>query len=104
MTCHCYKFWFENQFFKPLENFKLKTKRINYFVYQKLITIIMSIAIGYEYMKDINKRPAPGTLATNIFEMNNDNIEQLKDIHRKTLTDNSNSILSTNMVVIDIDQ
>ena len=80
----------------------------------------MSVAIGCEYMKDINEKLAPETLAANMFgmdkipgqsqinefltRMDNDSIEQLKDIHRKTLTDNSNSILSTNMVVIDIDQ
>ncbi len=107
-------------FFKPLEDFKLKMKKVNYSVYQKLITIIMSIAIGCEYMKDINEKLAPETLAANMFgmdkipdqsqinelltRMDNDSIKQLEDIHHKTLIDNSSSISSTKMLVVDIDQ
>ncbi|WIV13132.1 hypothetical protein [Proteiniborus sp. MB09-C3] len=107
-------------FFKPLEGFKLKMKKVNYSVYQKLITIIMSIAIGCEYVKDINEKLAPETLVANMFgmdkipdqsqinelltRMNDDNIKQLKDIHHKTFINNSGSISSAKMVVVDIDQ
>lgn len=107
-------------FFKPLEAFKLKMKKVDYSVYQKLITIIMSITIGCEYMKDINEKLAPETLAANMFRMDkipdqsqintlltrmdSDSIKQLEDIHHKTLIDNSSSISSTKMVVVDINQ
>jgi hypothetical protein len=36
--------------------------------------------------------------------MDSDSIKQLEDIHHKTLIDNSSSISSTKMVVVDIDQ
>ena len=57
-------------FFKPLEDFKLKMKKVNYSIYQKLITIIMSITIGCEYMKDINEKLAPETLVWIKFQAN----------------------------------
>ena len=114
------QFGLKINFFNPLKEFKLKMKKVEYSVYQKLITVIMSVAIGCEYMKDINEKLAPEVLAANMFDMDripdqsqinglltrmdNDSIKQLKDIHHETFTQNSNSVLSTQTVVVDIDQ
>ncbi len=114
------KFGLEIRFFNPLKGFAIKMKKVEYSVYQKLITIIMSIAIGCEYMKDINEKLAPEILAANMFDMNkipdqsqinllltrmdSDSIKQLKNIHHETFIQNSSSVLSTKPVVVDIDQ
>jgi transposase len=114
------QFGLKINFFGPLQEFKLKMKEVNYTVYQKLITIIMSVAIGCEYMKDINEKLAPEVLAANMFDMNkipdqsqintlltrmdSESIKQLQDIHHKIFVETSNSVLSSQNVVVDIDQ
>lgn len=114
------QFGLKINFFDPLKEFKLKMKEVEYSVYQKLITVIMSVAMGCEYMKDINEKLAPEVLAANMFgmdripdqsqinglltRMDSDSIKQLKDIHHKIFIENSSSILSTHTVVVDIDQ
>ena len=114
------QFGLKINFFDPLKEFKLKMKEVEYSVYQKLITVIMSVAMGCEYMKDINEKLAPEVLAANMFgmdripdqsqinglltRMDSDSIKQLKDIHHKIFIENSSSILSTHTVVVNIDQ
>ncbi len=39
-----------------------------------------------------------------LIRMDNDSMKQFKDIHYKILIDNSSSITSTKMIVVDIDQ
>jgi hypothetical protein len=71
-------------------------KKVKYSVYQKLITTMISIAIGCETTKDINEK-----LSDNMFDMdtipdqsqinllltsfNSDSIIQLQNIHHKLL-------------------
>ena len=50
--------------FKPFEGFKLKMKKVTYYVYQKLIVTMMSIVIGCETTNDINEK-----LALNMFDL-----------------------------------
>ena len=108
------------EFFKPLENFKLKMKKIKFSVYQKLITIIMSIVVGCEFMKDINEKLGLEKLSANLFDMDNfpdqsqlnkvlnrfdsDSISQLENIHHKLFIENSSSAFTDKEVVIDFDQ
>ena len=108
------------EFFKPLENFKLKMKEVKFSVYQKLVTIIMSIAVGCEFMKDINENLGPEKLSANLFNMDSfpdqsqinkvlnrfdiDSISQFEDIHHKLFIKNSNSVFIDKNVVVDFDQ
>jgi hypothetical protein len=107
-------------FFKPIENFKLKIKEIKYSVYQKLMTIIISIIIGCEYMKDINEKLANEKLSANMIGlekfpdqsdinrmlkcMDSNSVEQLSSIHNILFMKHSNSVYSDEDVIIDFDQ
>lgn len=44
-------------------------KEVTYSVYQKMITLIMSIVIGCEFTKDINEKLAPKLLSAQLFDM-----------------------------------
>ena len=108
------------EFFKPLEVFKLKMKKIKFSVYQKLVTIIMSIVVGCKFMKDINEKLGSEKLSANLFGMDNfpdqsqlnkvlnrfdsDSISQLENIHHKLFIENSSSAFTDKEVVIDFDQ
>lgn len=63
------QFGIKINFFNPLKEFKLKMKKVDFTVYQNLITIIMSVVVGYEFMKDINEKLAPEILVANMFNM-----------------------------------
>lgn len=108
------------QFFKPLEDFKLKMKEVRFSVYQKLITIIMSIVIGCEFMKDINEKLGTEKLSANLFNMQAfpdqsqinkvlnrfdlDSISQFENIHHKLFIENSSSVFNEETVIVDFDQ
>ena len=108
------------EFFKPLEVFKLKMKKIKFSVYQKLVTIIMSIIVGCEFMKDINEKLGSEKLSANLFSMESfpdqsqinevlrrfdfNSIFQLESIHHKLFIQNSNSVFTDGEVVVDFDQ
>ncbi|WP_333860731.1 transposase [Clostridium sp.] len=108
------------EFFKPLETFKLKMKKVKFSVYQKLVTIIMSIAVGCEFMKDINEKLGSEKLSANLFNMDSfpdqsqlnkvlnrfdsDSISQFENIHHKLFIQNSSSAFTEKEVVIDFDQ
>jgi hypothetical protein len=95
-------------------------KEVKYSVYQKLITIIVSIIMGCEYTKDINEVLATEKVAANMFNMdrfpdqsqinilltrmNEENIEQLTQIHHNLFMKNSYSLSCGNKVVVDLDQ
>ncbi|KZL93605.1 transposase [Clostridium magnum] len=114
------QFGLKINFFKPFEYFKLKMKKVKYSVYQKLIITMMSIVIGCETSKDINEKLGVEKLAANMFDMynvpdqsqinllltrmNSDSISQLQDIHNQLFMEHSNSIYSTQRVVVDCDQ
>ncbi|MFD3156048.1 transposase (plasmid) [Haloimpatiens sp. FM7330] len=114
------QFGLKINFFKPLESFKLKMKKVKYSVYQKLITTMMSIVIGCETTKDINEKLGVEKLTANIFDMDrvpdqsqinllltrfdSDSINQLQDIHHTLFIEHSNSISSQHKVVVDCDQ
>ena len=114
------QFGLKTDFFKPFKDFKLKMKKVKYSVYQKLITSMMSIVIGCETTKDINERLGVEKLAANMFDMDSipdqsqinlllthmdsESISQLQDIHHQLFMEHSNSIYSTQRVVVDCDQ
>ena len=114
------QFGLKTDFFKPFEDFKLRMKKVKYSVYQKLITSMMSIVIGCETTKDINERLGVEKLAANMFDMDSipdqsqinllltrmdsESISQLQDIHHQLFMEHSNSIYSTQRVVVDCDQ
>jgi Transposase DDE domain group 1 len=114
------QFGLKINFFKPFEDFVFKMKKVKYSVYQKLITTMMSIVIGCETTKDINEKLGVETLAANMFgmdtipdqsqinlllaRMDSDSISQLQDIHHQLFIEHSDSIYSTQRVVVDCDQ
>jgi hypothetical protein len=114
------QFGLKINFFKPFEDFKLKMKKVKYSVYQKLIITMMSIVIGCETTKDINEKLGVEKLAANMFNMDtipdqsqinllltrmdSDSVSQLQDIHHQFFMEHSNSIYSTERVVVDCDQ
>lgn len=81
---------------------------------------MLSIAIGCEYIKDINEKLAPEVLADNSFGMNRfpdqsqinalltrmdkKSIKQLQDIHHELFMKNSNSIHTDDNIIVDLDQ
>lgn len=114
------KFGLNINFFKPFEVFNLKLKKVEFSVYQKLITTMMSIVVGCETTKDINEKLGPEKLTANLFDMekvpdqsqinillrrfDHESIQQLKDIHHNLFIEHSNSINYQNKVVVDCDQ
>lgn len=114
------QFGLKINFFKPFEDFKLKMKKVKYSVYQKLIITMMSIVIGCETTKDINEKLGVEKLAANMFDMDaipdqsqinllltrmdSDSISQLQNIHHQLFMEHSNSVYSTQKVVVDCDQ
>lgn len=108
------------EFFTPFKAFKLQMKEVKYSVYQKLITIIISIIMGCKYTKDINEVLATEKVAANMFDMerfpdqsqinilltrmNEENVEQLAQIHHNLFMKNSYSLSCGDKVVVDLDQ
>ncbi len=107
-------------FFKPFQAFKLKMKKKEYSVFQKLATIMASVIMGCESTKDINPVLGPESLAANMLDMDHfpdqsqinlvlnrmdqTSVEQLQDIHHKLFLEHSHSLSSNTDIVVDIDQ
>jgi hypothetical protein len=105
---------------ESFKNFKLKMKKKEYSVYQKLMTLISSIVIGCECMKDLNVKLPHEKLSANmlgmehfpdqsqinrlLIRMDDNSISQLEKIHHDIFLQNSLSVNSDDEVVIDIDQ
>ncbi len=114
------KFGLKIDFFKPFKYFELKMKKVKYSVYQKMMTIIMSIVMGCEFMKDINEKLGTEKLSANLFNMDSfpdqsqinillrrmdsTNISQLEDIHSELFKEHSSSANSQEQIVVDFDQ
>ncbi len=114
------KFGLKIEFFKPFKYFELKMKKVKYSVYQKMMTIIMSIVMGCEFMKDINEKLGTEKLSANLFNMDSfpdqsqinillrrmdsTNISQLEDIHSELFKEHSSSANSQEQIVVDFDQ
>jgi len=106
-------------FLAPFKAFKLKMKEVKYSVYQKLLTIMVSIIMGCESTKDINEVLGPEILAANMLDMEQfpdqsqintlltrtgeENVVQLEQIHHELFMKHSLSTASYNDVVVDID-
>lgn len=113
-------FAFNIEFFNPFKAFTIKMKEVQYSVYQKLLTIIVSIIMGCESTKDINEKLSGEKLSAHMLEMErfpdqsqinillnrmDDNaVIQLRDIHQNLFMKHSLSIDSTDDVVVDLDQ
>lgn len=103
---------------KLVRSYFIKMKKVKYSVYQKLITIMMSIVIGCETTKDINEKLGVEKLALNMFDMDtvpdqsqinelirrfdSDSINQLQDIHHHLFMEHSNSVYSHTGVAVDV--
>jgi len=106
-------------FFKPFKTFRLRMKEVRYTVYQKLLTVMVSIIMGCQSTKDINEVLGPETLAANMLSMDRfpdqsqinalltrtdeESITQLRDIHHQLFREHSHSVFSGEEVVADID-
>lgn len=114
------KFAHETEYFKDLQDFKLQMIKKDYTIYQKLMTLISSIAVGCESTNDINERLHPERLAANILEMerfpdqsqinrllhamDEESIKQLRQIHHDIFMKHSDSLSSEEEMVVDFDQ
>lgn len=114
------KFAYETKYFKDLEGFRLPMIKKRYTIYQKLMTLISSIAVGCESTNDINERLHPEKLAANILgmerfpdqsqisrflqAMDEESISQLEQIHHEIFIGHSNSLSSDEEIVVDFDQ
>ena len=106
--------------FEPLQTVQVKMKEIRYTVQKKLITLICSIAIGCAYTSDVNDKLVPDTVAPKMLDMlrfpdqsqlnvllrefNEDNIQQLKQVHHQLFQENSQSLNTLETAVVDVDQ
>jgi len=103
-----------------LDQVKVKMKKIDYSVHQKMITLLLSIVIGCRYTSDINDKLVPDTVAANMFDMDrfpdqsqingllrkidHKGVDQLKSVHHQMFMQNAQSLSATGSVVVDIDQ
>jgi hypothetical protein len=99
---------------------KVKMKKVDYTVQQKIITLLLSVAIGCKYTSDINDKLVPDTVAANLLDMDrfpdqsqinelirridSKGIEQLKNVHHQMFMQNAQCLSSADYVVVDIDQ
>ncbi|MCL2322502.1 MAG: transposase [Oscillospiraceae bacterium] len=106
--------------FDLFEGFKLKMKTVNFTVNQKLMVIIMSIAIGCETTSAINDELRGEKLALDMFDMDRcpdqsqinevlrrfdeGSIKQLEEIHDKLFMENSKTLETEEESVVDFDQ
>ena len=97
---------------------KVKMKKVDYTVQQKIITLLLSVAIGCKYTSDINDKLVPDTVAANLLDMDrfpdqsqinelirridSKGIEQLKNVHHQMFMQNAQCLSSTDYVVVDI--
>ena len=63
------KFAHETEYFKDLEGFNLSMIQRDYTIYQKLMTLISSIAVGCASTNDINEKLHPEKVAANMLGM-----------------------------------
>lgn len=114
------KFACETEYFKELEDFRLPMIKKYYTIYQKLMTLISSIAVGCESTNDINERLHPEKVAANILgmerfpdqsqinrflqAMDEESVKQLGQIHHEIFIKHSNSLSSNEEIVVDFDQ
>lgn len=103
-----------------LDQVKVKMKKVDYSVHQKMITLLLSVVIGCRFTSDINDKLVPDTVAANMFDMkrfpdqsqinsllrkiDNKGVEQLKSVHHQMFTQNAQCLSATGFVVVDIDQ
>lgn len=103
-----------------LEQVKVKMKEIDYSIHQKMITLLLSIAVGCRYTSDINDKLVPDTVAANMFDMerfpdqsqinalirriDNQGVKQLKSVHHQMFMENARCLSTADFVVVDIDQ
>ncbi|HEX9061597.1 MAG TPA: transposase [Clostridia bacterium] len=106
--------------FEPLKAVQIKMKEIRYTVQQKLITLICSIVIGCAFTSDVNDKLVPETIAPRMLNMlrfpdqsqlniilkkfSEGNIQQLKEVHHQLFQENSQSLSTSETVVVDVDQ
>ncbi|KXG73926.1 transposase [Thermotalea metallivorans] len=114
------KFASETEYFKELEDFQLPMIKKDYTIYQKLMTLIASIAVGCESTNDINEKLHPEKVAANILgmerfpdqsqinrflqAMDEKSIHQLQQIHHQIFMKHSNSLSLDEEIVVDFDQ
>jgi hypothetical protein len=114
------KFAYETEYFKDLQDFKLPMIKKDYTIYQKLMTLIRSIAVGCESTNDINERLHPEKVAANILgmerfpdqsqinrllhAMDEESTKQLRQIHYDIFMKHSDSLSSEEEMVVDFDQ
>ena len=103
-----------------LDQVKVKMKKIDYTVHQKMMTLLLSVVIGCRYTSDINQKLVPDTVAANLLGMDrfpdqsqvnallrridNKGLEQAKSIHHQMFMQNAQCLSTTDDVVVDIDQ
>ena len=103
-----------------LEQVKVKMKKVNYTVHQKMITLLLSIIMGCKYTSDVNHKLVPDTVAANMFDMkrfpdqsqvnelirriDEKGIEQLASVHHQMFMQNAQCLSVPGFVVVDIDQ
>lgn len=103
-----------------LEQVKVKMKKVNYTVHQKMITLLLSIIMGCKYTSDVNHKLVPDTVAANMFDMkrfpdqsqvnelirriDEKGIEQLASVHHQMFMQNAQCLSSSGFIVVDIDQ
>jgi hypothetical protein len=106
--------------FDLLGQVRVKMKEVDYSVHQKFITLMLSVAIGCRYTSDINEMLVTDTVAARIFDMPRfpdqsqinelirradiTTVEQLKEVHHVSFTQNARCLSTTETVVADIDQ
>lgn len=103
-----------------LDQVKIKMKKIDYTVHQKMMTLLLSVVIGCRYTSDINQKLVPDTVAANLLGMDRfpdqsqvnallrridtKGLEQAKSIHHQMFMQNAQCLSTTDDVVVDIDQ
>lgn len=106
--------------FEFLQDVDVKMKEINYTVHQKMVTLLLSIAVGCEYTVEINDKLVPDTVAANMLNMDrfpdqsqinhlirridSRGNEQLKEAHHQAFMQNAKCLSTAKQVVIDLDQ
>lgn len=110
----------ELDFVSLLDEAKVKMKKMDYSVRQKIATIVISIAAGCGYTSDINEKPVLDTVVEELINMlrfpeqsqinellrkiTKENVDQLKNVHHQMFMQNAVCLSTTEKVIVDIDQ
>jgi len=102
------------------EQVNIKMKEVDYTVHQKVLTLLLSVAVGCRYTSDINHKLVPDKVAAQMLDMSRfpdqsqinellrradkSNVSQLQDVHHDLFMQNARCLSSTEDVVVDIDQ